>query len=102
MKVSFTKETPVRLDSSLRGFHKEKKKATMQFNIKVNDAKNYGSFECYDVDDCETYYAEGGLWFVNKELVDYDGVFELPSQILDYLEDNGYDVKHMKEALNES
>ena len=91
MNISFTKKTPVRLETSA-GFHGEKEEATMQFNVKVNDDRDYGSFECYDVDDVITYYAEGGLWFKDKELVDYDGVFSLPPQIVDCLREHGYKV----------
>lgn len=35
----------------------------------------------------------GGLWFAPRELVDYDGVFELPKEIVTMLRDRGYVVE---------
>jgi hypothetical protein len=36
-----------------------------------------------------------GLWFNGNTLTDYDGVFELPKQLLDKLTELGYDVEDM-------
>lgn len=36
------------------------------------------------------HYAEIGLWFEEKELVDYDGIFFLPRELSDMLKDAGY------------
>ena len=36
-----------------------------------------------------------GLWFDGNTLTDYDGVFELPKQLLDKLTELGYDVEDM-------
>jgi hypothetical protein len=38
------------------------------------------------------HYAEIGLWFDGKELVDYDGVFSLPREVAVMLTDAGYRV----------
>ena len=40
----------------------------------------------------------GGLWFENKSLIDYDGVYELPNEIIKALIENGY---NMDEAIIE-
>ena len=40
----------------------------------------------------EEHYAEVGLWFDGKDLVDYDGVFALPDEVIEMLEDAGYNV----------
>jgi len=37
-----------------------------------------------------------GLWFEGKELTDYDGVFELPKEAIELLEENGYDADYAK------
>ena len=37
-----------------------------------------------------------GLWFDGDTLTDYDGVFELPIQLLDKLTELGYDVEDMR------
>ena len=51
-----------------------------------------GSWEYQsDEDDEETYY-EGGLWFEGKELVDYDGCFELPEEVAVAIKELGYKV----------
>ena len=34
----------------------------------------------------------GGLWFKGKNLVDYDGVFELPKEVIQALRDTGFYV----------
>ena len=34
----------------------------------------------------------GGLWFEGRELIDYDGVFELPKDVVDMLAGAGYDL----------
>ena len=38
------------------------------------------------------HYAEIGLSFEGKELIDYDGVFSLPRQVGEMLKDAGYAV----------
>ena len=41
----------------------------------------------------EEHYAEIGLWFEGKELVDYDGVFELPNEVAEMIKDAGYRIE---------
>lgn len=40
-------------------------------------------------DDCA-----GHMWFENRTLIDYDGVFELPKQIITYMSHIGYDMSY--------
>lgn len=40
----------------------------------------------------ENHYAEIGLSFVGKELIDYDGVFSLPMEVATMLRDLGFVV----------
>ena len=47
-----------------------------------------------DEDDDETYY-EGGLWFEGMELVDYDGIFELPEEVKLAIKDLGYKIEDL-------
>jgi hypothetical protein len=57
-----------------------------------------GSFEMYDDETGgDEWYAEGGLWFVGKELVDYDGVFALPQCICDFLREHGFDPSYAED-----
>ena len=97
MKTSFSRKCPVNIEGSWGG-SRLKDEAILEFNVQVDDKKQYGSYEFYDVDsyDC---YAEGGLWFSKGELVDYDGVMSLPLEILDVLELDGWDVKSMRKSL---
>ncbi|MEI6061245.1 MAG: hypothetical protein WCR72_11080 [Bacteroidota bacterium] len=37
-----------------------------------------------------------GLWFDQDELTDYDGVFELPKQLIAFLEENGFNMDWAK------
>ena len=47
----------------------------------------------------DEFYSEGGLWFEENELVDYDGIFCLPTPVLDKLEEWGLNVSDMRESL---
>ena len=66
-----------------------------ELNITINifDAER-GSFELYDEETGgEDWYAEGGLWFNGKDLIDYDGVFALPKVIENKLTEMGYNLE---------
>jgi hypothetical protein len=56
-------------------------------------ANGYGWFE-WVVEELDEY-EEGSLTFEGDVLTDYDGVFELPEQLLTYLQENGYNVDEM-------
>ncbi len=94
----------------------KKFKGNLKFESPINRENSYGSvnllentisdigveiredgtgwFE-WEVEELEEY-EEGGLWFEENELVDYDGVFSLPSQLVEYLEENGYNMDDAK------
>lgn len=38
-----------------------------------------------------------GLWFEGNELVDYDGVFELPKELIDFLIKEGYNMEYVED-----
>jgi len=45
----------------------------------------------WEIDELEI--DEGiGLWFQGNELTDYDGVFELPAELVKFLSQQGYDM----------
>lgn len=71
----------------------------LEFTIGFHDeTKQTGWFEYSDIKTGgDNIYAEGGLWFDGHELVDYDGVYELPVEILDKLESLSYDVSEMRD-----
>ena len=95
MDTTFRITTEVRRENSF-GVIDSQKDSTIEFIVKVEGER--GSFELYDIETGgERWYAEGGLWFKGKTLVDYDGVFSLSHAIIDKLEENGYDVSEMKD-----
>jgi len=70
-------------------------KRIMNFSVGIDGHE--GWFEMYDEESGgEDFYASGGLWFKNNRLVDYDGVFCLPDEILDKLEEHGYNVEDVR------
>jgi len=84
--------TPLRMSNSFGTIRKED-------NVEVECILRFrnedrGSFELYDLKTGgDDWYAEGGLWFKNGRLRDYDGVFSLPSFIEDKLKELGYNTE---------
>lgn len=69
----------------------------LQCSLEIKREDNTGWFQIYDVDSGGLdWYAEGGLWFENMKVVDYDGVFALPISIINKLEELGYDCQEVK------
>lgn len=50
--------------------------------------RSYGYFEHEEYGDGQG----GGLWFAGKELIDYDGVFSLPLEVVSALRSVGFIV----------
>ncbi|MEI8047036.1 MAG: hypothetical protein WCI92_06635 [Bacteroidota bacterium] len=65
------------------------KNTKSQMTININhEGKGYVLWE---IDDLEI--EEGiGLWFQGNELTDYDGVFELPSELIKFLSAQGFNM----------
>jgi hypothetical protein len=74
-------------------------KATANFDLYMTDDKFRGYFEHNELgEDCA-----GGLWFYHNDegklsLLDYDGVFELPAEVIATMEELGYDMNHAKDS----
>jgi hypothetical protein len=70
----------------------------MNLILRMKPEENYGSFEFYDIKSGgENWYASGGIWFdENKCINDYDGVFELPNEIIEKLKEIGYDTSYVE------
>lgn len=70
-------------------------KVTNTGNFEVALATNgtYGYFEHNELGDM----LGGGLWFKDGALDDYDGVAELPSEVVVELENRGVDITYLKE-----
>ena len=88
LKIKFDKEQKVRMMNSFGESDWETK--VMTYNIEVITIKSRGFFEMFS--NCGEYYTEGGLWFSDGELVDYDGIFSLPTEIVDQLKKWGYKI----------
>tara|TARA_R100001591_G_scaffold81623_1_gene88465 strand:- start:71 stop:379 length:309 start_codon:yes stop_codon:yes gene_type:complete len=100
MRDSFILEKQYARNENSFGQVGEAKTVTMKYNINFNEEKQYGSFEIYDLESGgNDFYSEGGLWFKENELVDYDGIFCLPTPVLDKLEEWGLNVSDMREVL---
>lgn len=56
------------------------------WEVKISPTTQYGYFENVKTG------GGGGLWFEGRELVDYDGVFDLPKDVVYMLHGAGYDV----------
>ncbi|MGS9896452.1 hypothetical protein [Acinetobacter baumannii] len=57
------------------------------FHIEINATTQRGWFEHGEEE------IEGGLWFMDGVLVDYDGVFELPAAIVHGIHQLGFRVE---------
>lgn len=66
------------------------KLTTKHYTIEVDTKAEYGYFEHNELGD----ESGGGLWFKGKELIDYDGVFELPREVCQILMSSGFDVTY--------
>ena len=63
-------------------------RVTKHFEVKIDPDESYGYFEHHELgDECG-----GGLWFQDRELIDYDGVFELKLEVVEAIRDMGYKV----------
>ena len=61
-------------------------KTKMRLTLLVDTERRYGCFEWCDDDG--DFYAEGGLWFDdNMKLRDFDGIFDLPPDVYQWLYD---------------
>lgn len=64
------------------------KAQTKNYHVEVFPHYNHGYFEHFRHGD---EYG-GGLWFEGKNLIDYDGTFELPKEVIEALRKLGFFV----------
>lgn len=89
----WTKKVDLRLETSY-GVVDTERGVEVEFSIHLGG--DYGSFEIYDIySGGENWYSEGGLWFEGITLIDYDGVSELPSEIINKLKELGVDTSEI-------
>jgi hypothetical protein len=69
----------------------DKKEQVGDWLVEVDTVAQYGYFENQE------HGGEGGLWFTNNELVDYDGVYEIPKQVIMALQSMNLNVDYVLE-----
>ena len=97
MKIeeTFTVNSPVSMETSY-GVLDKSNSEELEVTVGYNSEKEYGWFELYDTATSgERFYGEGGMWFNGKELVDYDGVFELSKHVSDKCKEWGLDMSYV-------
>lgn len=67
----------------------DKKFKNKFITVEIDSKEGYGYFE---IGNTEDDYIEGGLWFEENELVDFDGCYCLPELVRDKLVDLGFKV----------
>lgn len=77
-------------------YNYDKKAIIGKWEIAIDSAEQYGWFEHDDTG------AGGGLWFESNELVDYDGVYELPLSVIEGIEKLGFNADYAKDDEDES
>lgn len=88
-QYNWTATETLNLENSF-GLVATKKNVKVNYSLWIID-DSHGGFELDGGSD--DWYAEGGLWFEGMDLVDYDGVFELPKTIIDKLQELGYNTE---------
>lgn len=58
------------------------------YEVCIRPDENYGYFESNSDDEFD--YVEGGLWFEDGELVDFDGCGILPEEVGEAINELGY------------
>ena len=95
---TFKVSTNMRLENSF-GVIGSNIGAEVEVTVGIHEEGETGWFEFYDINsEDEEWHAEGGLWFSNNTLTDYDGVSDIPVFVLDKLKEWGYTIEdHMYE-----
>jgi hypothetical protein len=62
-----------------------------KWEVSIDAGAQYGFFEHDD------YGEGGGLWFEDNSLRDYDGVYELPKDVIEGIEALGFNADYAKD-----
>ncbi len=90
MKQEWRDEEQMMKENSFGTVPGSESTTTMVTIMTVNEERRRGSFEWYDANTAgDRYYCEGGLWFSEDMVLnDFDGNFDLPPRVVQYLYDN--------------
>ena len=96
MKTEFKATLNLVMENSFGILDKEDKvevKVILGIRELDNEESGKGWFEVYDIKTGgEKWHMEGGLWFNQGALVDYDGCFSLPECIEEKLKELNYKI----------
>ncbi len=67
---------------------------TENYEVALSTNGRYGYFEHNELGDI----CGGGLWFDNGKLYDYDGVYELPKEVIKELKNRGANTSYAEEG----
>jgi len=78
------------------GTLKDESGIALEITLTIKDDE-YGHFELFDLKTGgQNWYAEGGIWFENNTVTDYDGLFCLPPAIINKLQEWGYNTTEVE------
>ena len=93
---TFQVESPVRLETSCSVIDSSPNEL-LSITVGVDTEDAYGFFEIYDLATGGVrFYCEGGLWFEDKKLIDYDGVFEISQHVTKKLNEWGFNTSEVE------
>ena len=89
LKTKFEFFSPINVDNSFTNKNLSKNTKS-EMDITINeDGTGFVEWEVEELDLVEGI----GLCFEGNELTDYDGVFSLPKQLIDFLTEKGYNME---------
>lgn len=90
-KYTFSFESPISSETTSSNTLLAEK---VRSDIIIDIDSNGEGFATWSIPELEIEDAIG-LWFTGNTLTDYDGVFELPKQVIDKLRELGYDLTEL-------
>ena len=97
-EITWTDYVSLSLENSF-GSIKKQNDIAVEFTIGIHESGESGWFELYDIESGgNEWYAEGKVFMDEtlRYIVDYDGVFSIPEQILDKFEEWGYKTEEVR------
>ena len=74
-----------------------RRKYDLEVHVDTDKADQQGWFELYDTHTGgQNHYEEGGLWFDDRKLVDYDGTPCIDDELLDILDEWDFNTENMR------
>ena len=87
---TFSFVSPINMENSF-GIYNVAEETVSIIQVVINEV-GVGWFE-WDIPELGITES-GGLWFDENELIEYDGVFELPEQLITFLKELNYNMDY--------